>query len=119
MAQMVDESVASNYGILEVAGNRLIGIEEQPKRPKTNIANVGRYIFSPAFDAIMDAYMAGPPAANGEYQLTAAIPMALAAGQSIYVEIMQPTDMFLDFGSMAALGASITRLAIAEKNIQD
>ena len=34
-----------NFGIFGLKGNKVIGLEEKPKQPKSNLANTGLYVF--------------------------------------------------------------------------
>ncbi len=46
---------AQRFGVAEVAGDRIVGIEEKPKVPKTNLAVTGLYIYdSEVFRIIRD-----------------------------------------------------------------
>ncbi|PZE21415.1 sugar phosphate nucleotidyltransferase [Paenibacillus xerothermodurans] len=60
----------AGYGIAEVAGRRVVGLEEKPLHPKSNLAAMGAYVFGPA---IFQAISAIAPSARGEYEITDAI----------------------------------------------
>jgi glucose-1-phosphate thymidylyltransferase len=58
---------AQRFGVAEVRGDRIIGIEEKPKHPKTNLAVTGLYIYdSGVFDIISDL----KPSGRGELEIT-------------------------------------------------
>ncbi|PZE21645.1 sugar phosphate nucleotidyltransferase [Paenibacillus xerothermodurans] len=58
------------YGIAEVEDCRIVGLEEKPLHPKTNLAVMGAYAFAPViFAAIADI----SPSSRGEYEITDAI----------------------------------------------
>lgn len=58
---------AERFGVAELQGNRIIAIEEKPKKPKSNLAVTGIYMYSPsAFDVIRSL----KPSARGEYEIT-------------------------------------------------
>lgn len=59
-----------DYGIAQIAGNRIVGLEEKPRHPKTNLAVLGAYAFGPR---VFDAVDAISPSARGEYEITDAI----------------------------------------------
>jgi glucose-1-phosphate thymidylyltransferase len=55
------------YGVAELKGNRVIGIEEKPKRPKSDYAVIGIYIYPPdVFDVIKTL----KPSGRGELEIT-------------------------------------------------
>lgn len=55
------------FGVAELKANRVVGIEEKPKQPKTNYAVTGLYMYSPnVFDIIKTL----KPSARGEYEIT-------------------------------------------------
>lgn len=59
-----------DYGIAEVKKGRIVSVEEKPKRPKSNLAVIGAYLFTPPiFDCISNL----APSARGEYEITDAI----------------------------------------------
>lgn len=58
---------AQRFGVAELKGEKVIGIEEKPKVPKTNFAVTGLYIYDPdVFDAIKTL----KPSGRGELEIT-------------------------------------------------
>ncbi len=58
---------AQRFGVAELEGNRVIGIEEKPKNPKSNLAVTGLYIYDcEVFDAIKNLR----PSGRGELEIT-------------------------------------------------
>ncbi|MFH1225488.1 MAG: sugar phosphate nucleotidyltransferase [Candidatus Diapherotrites archaeon] len=58
---------ANRFGVAELKGDKVIGIEEKPAKPKTKLAVVGLYMYnSAAFDIIRGLR----PSARGEYEIT-------------------------------------------------
>jgi glucose-1-phosphate thymidylyltransferase len=58
---------AHRFGVAELKGEKVIGIEEKPKMPKTNFAVTGLYIYdSDIFDAIKTL----KPSGRGELEIT-------------------------------------------------
>lgn len=58
---------ANRFGVAEIKGDKVIGIEEKPKNPKTNYATTGFYIYdSQVFDIIKKL----KPSARGELEIT-------------------------------------------------
>ena len=88
------------YGVVEGEriGDGVIRVEqleEKPKRPKTNLAIVGTYIFRPL---IFDRLEMTKPDKNGEIQLTDAIKSFIADGKCFAVEL-KPDEKRLDVGT--------------------
>jgi len=63
-------SDAGRYGVAEVSGNRIVSIEEKPRVPKSNLALVGIYVFSPKVHDIIDRLA---PSSRGELEITDAL----------------------------------------------
>lgn len=58
---------AHRFGVAELKGKKVIGIEEKPKEPKSNFAVTGLYIYdSEVFDAIKTL----KPSGRGELEIT-------------------------------------------------
>ena len=56
-----------SYGVAEVRDNKVVGIEEKPKEPKSNLAVVGLYMYdSRVFDIIKTL----EPSGRGELEIT-------------------------------------------------
>ncbi len=65
------------YGVLELYGQKIIGIEEKPKNPKSNSVNLGGYIFDKSiFKFIKDT----TPVSNGEVYITDSLKLSLKKG---------------------------------------
>src|SRR3989344_2160546 len=55
------------FGVPELLGEKVVGIEEKPKKPKSNFAIVGLYMYDKnVFDIIKNL----KPSARGEYEIT-------------------------------------------------
>ncbi|ACL17686.1 sugar phosphate nucleotidyltransferase [Methanosphaerula palustris] len=58
---------ANRFGVAQVKGDRVIGIEEKPEEPKSNLAVTGLYLYdSEVFDIISTL----KPSARGELEIT-------------------------------------------------
>jgi glucose-1-phosphate thymidylyltransferase len=58
------------YGIVELEGDQIRSIEEKPRHPKSDLALIGVYLFTPA---IHDVISALTPSGRGELEITEAI----------------------------------------------
>src|SRR5215831_2608190 len=58
---------AERFGVAEIAGDRIIGIEEKPRRPKSNYAVTGIYMYdATVFDKVRNL----KPSGRGELEIT-------------------------------------------------
>lgn len=55
------------YGVAELAGDRIVGIEEKPKKPKSRFAVTGVYMYDPEVFAIIRTLK---PSRRGELEIT-------------------------------------------------
>ena len=56
-----------HYGVIELDGERVVGIEEKPKVPKSNLAQTGIYMYDErVFDIVKDQ----KPSGRGELEIT-------------------------------------------------
>src|SRR5437588_2524372 len=58
---------AERFGVAELDGHRIIGIEEKPKRPKSNYAVTGIYMYD---ETVFDKTRTLKPSARGELEIT-------------------------------------------------
>lgn len=66
------------FGVAELAGDRVIGIEEKPARPKTRYAVTGIYMYDDRVFEIIDGLK---PSARGELEITDVNNAYIARGQ--------------------------------------
>lgn len=69
-----------DYGIATIRGNKIVELEEKPKNPKSNLAIIGAYAFTPE---IFHAIHSISPSARGEYEMTDAIQRLINHGAKI------------------------------------
>ena len=69
-----------DYGIAEVAGSKIVRLEEKPLKPKSNLAVLGAYAFS---SSIFKAAETTKPSARGEYEITDAIQWLIQEGYPV------------------------------------
>jgi glucose-1-phosphate thymidylyltransferase len=60
----------SSYGIAEVKGDQLVSVMEKPTVPRSNLALIGVYVFSPRIHAVIRKLH---PSGRGELEITDAI----------------------------------------------
>ena len=58
------------YGVLEIDNNQVIGLEEKPQHPKSNLVNCGVYLLD---SSIFGTLKKIPVSPRGEYELTEAV----------------------------------------------
>lgn len=58
---------AHRFGVAELKGDRVIGIQEKPREPKSNFAVTGLYIYS---NSVFEVVKTLKPSARGELEIT-------------------------------------------------
>lgn len=67
-----------SYGVLEIENNRVIGLEEKPEKPKSNLVNCGIYLLD---SSIFNVLRKVEPSTRHEYELTDAIKILIVSGE--------------------------------------
>jgi len=75
-----------HFGVAELDGERVVALAEKPAEPRTNLALVGVYMFTPL---IHDAAAAIEPSARGELEITDAIQHLVDAGLRVEPHIVR------------------------------
>ena len=85
------------FGVAELDGaGLLVGLEEKPQQPKSNLALVGVYLFTPA---VHEAVAALTPSGRGELEITEAIQWLLLHGRKVSSTII--SGYWKDTGNVA------------------
>ncbi|MCR8632902.1 sugar phosphate nucleotidyltransferase [Paenibacillus radicis (ex Xue et al. 2023)] len=84
-----------DFGIAEVHENQIIGLEEKPAVPKSNLAILGAYAFNPS---IFEAIHSISPSARGEYEITDAIQWMIHKGYAVVYQVTEKN--YSDVGTM-------------------
>ncbi len=86
------------FGVAEMADDgRLVGFEEKPPQPKSNLIPIGVYLFRVS---VFDVVAALRPSARGEFEITDVLNHYLRAGELIYTVF---EGEWTDAGTIASL----------------
>lgn len=92
---LAEVDTPQDYGIAEISDNRIVSIEEKPKRPRSKLAVIGTYLF----DAnIFMAIQHIQPSARGEYEITDAIQWLIQHGFPLAYSITK--EPYTDVGTL-------------------
>jgi glucose-1-phosphate thymidylyltransferase len=75
-----------HYGVAELEDGQVVRLAEKPPEPKTNLALVGVYMFTPA---VHEATAAISPSARGELEITDAIQHLVDAGLRVEPHVVE------------------------------
>ncbi|TMC45504.1 MAG: glucose-1-phosphate thymidylyltransferase [Chloroflexi bacterium] len=74
------------FGVAELRDGQVIGLEEKPQKPKSDLALVGVYLFT---SRVFDAVHAISPSARGELEITDAIEWLLRDGARVEPHVIE------------------------------
>ncbi|WP_182907163.1 glucose-1-phosphate thymidylyltransferase [Microbispora sp. H13382] len=95
------------FGVAELAGDgRVVGLEEKPREPKSDLALVGVYLFT---RAIHDAVAELKPSWRGELEITDAIQWLIDAGHEVEPAVI--SGYWKDTGNVADM-LEVNRLVL-------
>jgi glucose-1-phosphate thymidylyltransferase len=90
---------AERFGVAEISGNKITGIEEKPRAPKSNYAVTGIYMYDPT---VFDKIQTLRPSGRGELEITDLNCVYLAHGQ-LRVQALGRGVAWLDAGTHESL----------------
>ena len=83
------------FGVAQLDNNNcIVGIEEKPKQPKSDLVVVGIYLFSPAIHRAIEQIK---PSARGELEITDSIHKLIDSGGQVLSQVLE--GWWLDTGS--------------------
>ena len=95
------------FGVAELdAAGRVAGLEEKPRAPKSDLALVGVYLFTPA---VHDAVAALKPSWRGELEITEAIQWLIDTGRTVESTVI--TGYWKDTGNVTDM-LEVNRLVL-------
>ena len=83
---------ASAFGVVDLEGDRVVGLVEKPKAPTSKLINAGVYVFPPEIFPLIDKT---PKSPRGEYEVTDTIRLLMAEGD---VYAYRLPDTWIDVG---------------------
>jgi glucose-1-phosphate thymidylyltransferase len=104
----------SSFGVAEIVGGKVVGLEEKPEKPKSDHALVGVYMFDAT---IFDAVKAIRPSARGELEITDAIQWLIDQGKDVRSHVI--TGWWKDTGKLEdMLEANRVALTGLERSVE-
>jgi glucose-1-phosphate thymidylyltransferase long form len=85
-----------NYGIIEVEGDQVLKIIEKPKKPKTNLSNIGMYIMP---EEIFDAISITGLSEREEIEITDSIQILIDRGKKF--KFLETDAFWMDIGRIS------------------
>jgi glucose-1-phosphate thymidylyltransferase len=76
----------SDFGVAELKGDRVVGLEEKPRKPKSDYALVGVYMFTPS---IFEATEKIKPSWRNELEITDAIQYLIENGYHVQSHVVE------------------------------
>ena len=101
------------FGVAELnEAGQVVGLEEKPKQPKSNLALVGVYMFTPAIHEAVDSLR---PSWRGELEITEAIQWLIENGKTVRSTTI--TGYWKDTGNVADM-LEVNRMVLESVNTE-
>jgi glucose-1-phosphate thymidylyltransferase len=100
---------AERFGVAELKEDKVIGIEEKPKKPKTDYAVTGLYLYD---NRVFDVIKTLKPSGRGELEITDVNNHYIASGDMGYAKVQ---GFWSDAGTFESLLRASNRLQELEK----
>ncbi len=104
---------AQRFGVAEIRDNRILGIEEKPKNPKSNYAVTGIYMYDPT---VFEKIRTLEPSARGELEITDVNNLFIAEG-TLTFSILE--GWWTDAGTIDSLRRATNLVAQTRANNTD
>ena len=104
---------AQRFGVAEIRDNRILGIEEKPKNPKSNYAVTGIYMYDPT---VFEKIRTLKPSARGELEITDVNNLFIAEG-TLTFSILE--GWWTDAGTIDSLRRATNLVAQTRANNTD
>ena len=101
------------FGVVELEGNRILGIEEKPKEPKSNLAVIGIYMYD---EQVFEIIKTLKPSGRGELEITDVNNAYIEQGTMTYEKI---DGWWTDAGTVESLYRSTKLVAETGANKLD
>jgi bifunctional UDP-N-acetylglucosamine pyrophosphorylase/glucosamine-1-phosphate N-acetyltransferase len=82
---LIEVEGATDVGVVEVGGNKVMRIHEKVKKPPTNLVNAGIYCLT---SEIFSAISATPKSPRGEYELTDSLQLLIDKGSPVFYQMI-------------------------------
>ena len=103
---------ASRFGVAEVHGSRIVGIEEKPKQPKSNQAVTGIYLYD---NTVFDKCRTLEPSDRGELEITDVNNAYIREGRMTY-DVLE--GWWTDAGTFESLLRAANLVAQSRKGVK-
>lgn len=88
----------SDFGVAELADDKVVRLEEKPQNPRSNLALVGVYLFDKRIHEVIATLK---PSGRGEYEITDAIQALVDRGDTVMSHIVE--GWWKDTGTVEAM----------------
>lgn len=116
---LIESKDTRDLGVVEVTGDRVVGIHEKVAKPPSNLVNAGVYLMTSEIFSAIDKTGKSP---RGEYELTDSLQLMLSGGCALswvridrWLDVSYPWDLLTANETLMA-GIDQQSLGVAEEN---